>query len=95
MTLKSAERRPARTDFPPRRIRAATPDHSNVACIDAFRCENELAIKDQTPKQTQTARRIIIRDCGENDGGDVIRCFEQDMKLAHEFKLSTHLGKLI
>jgi hypothetical protein len=35
ITLRSAERRPARDDLPPRRIRATVPAHSKPACTGA------------------------------------------------------------
>ena len=44
ITLRSAERRPARDDLPPRRIRATVPAHSKPACTGALFLQSDSLI---------------------------------------------------
>ena len=47
--LSSADRRPARNDLPPRRMRATVPAHSKPECTGVFLCELDELINQNSP----------------------------------------------
>jgi hypothetical protein len=71
--LRRAERRPARDDFPPRRIRATVPAHSKPVCPVAFLTSEFGSLIEQEPSRSGAIPRPL-----DSPHALPIRCAEKN-----------------